>query len=159
MDIPSGIMIQREGKQYGPYTFEETAEYLQTGRLSISDTAWDPKSGTWTTLGLIRGIKWVAPAPQSAPPPPRQAGPSGRNVVILIVVGFFWWMFFCIVPFIVACAGAGFVAGLLPPENGAAAGSVAGAAVGSALGFPLFVGSLVLTIWMTAKGMLPGTRK
>lgn len=46
-------LINREGKQYGPYTGEVTVAFLRDGSLSPSDMAWHDGLDEWKALGEL----------------------------------------------------------------------------------------------------------
>lgn len=58
------IYINRAGQQLGPYSIDDTKEYLRMGNLVPTDLAWHEGMPTWKPLSVILGI-----SPTSYPPP------------------------------------------------------------------------------------------
>ncbi len=144
----AGIMISREGQQYGPYTLDQINGYLQTGNLLPTDLAWNALNSTWIPLASFPGIV-------AAPPP----APRKRNVFLLVVMAIVWWMVMFIGTFFVVAFIGGFIAGLTHPSNAREAGRQVGEIIGLWFGLPILFGSLALSIWLTIIGKLPGTGK
>jgi hypothetical protein len=149
------VTISRNGQQFGPYTMDQVRSYLQAGNLVASDLAYDQRSQAWVPLSQFLGVLGLPGIPAPPPPPPGR----DRNVIVLILLAIAWWLFLGILIFFVACIFAGMVAGMMDPPHAHEAGRAAGAWVGNFLGLPIFGVSLVLSIWLTVIGKLPGTGK
>lgn len=61
-------MVAREGKTFGPYSIAQMREYLQTGRLSNTDSVWAKGMESWAAITTILPEASAPPAP--VPPPP-----------------------------------------------------------------------------------------
>jgi hypothetical protein len=59
------IFIQRDGKQFGPYTAEEVRDYLSQGSLLPSDLAKQGDLETWVAL---HQLSLQCPAKRTLPP-------------------------------------------------------------------------------------------
>jgi hypothetical protein len=59
-------LINRDGRQFGPYPLEDLRRYLIQGSVLLTDLAWTQGMPTWVPVSQILGI----PAPSAAPPPP-----------------------------------------------------------------------------------------
>ncbi len=68
-------MIQREGKDYGPYSADEAGDLVTQGALSLDDLAWKEGGDDWVRLKEL--LAETPPAPPNPPapasPPPDQA--------------------------------------------------------------------------------------
>jgi hypothetical protein len=137
------ISIARNGQKFGPYTIEQVNEYLASGQLLHSDLAWYEGLPEWIPLGTLEGIS-VAPPPP--PPPPVRK----RSVVRLILMGFVWSVIFWFGLLMVT----GGIVGAFNPQHA----EEAGRKFGEILGGPFLLISMILAIFLTVKGKLPGTR-
>ena len=57
------IYINRDGKQFGPYTLEDVNAYLASGELSGDDMAWYEGAANWIPLRLMEGVQAPATNP------------------------------------------------------------------------------------------------
>jgi len=71
------IHVNCNGQQYGPYTPEELAVYLQQGAISTSDWAWHEGLADWVQISQLNigvgAIQTVQPAAENTPVPDAQA--------------------------------------------------------------------------------------
>lgn len=62
------IYINRNGEDFGPYTFEEVRTYSKEGALQANDLAWYEGCQDWIVLAKIPGLfTSPPPAPESIP--------------------------------------------------------------------------------------------
>src|SRR5271168_2728634 len=61
------IYITRNGERYGPYSLAEAQEHVRSGRLAMSDMAWQEGLPNWIPLNQIPGFTFVRPAAPVAP--------------------------------------------------------------------------------------------
>ena len=59
-------LINRDGRQFGPYSLEDLRRYLIQGSVLLTDLAWTQGMPTWVPVSQILGI----PAPSAAPAQP-----------------------------------------------------------------------------------------
>ncbi len=115
--------------------------YLQSGNVAPDDLAWN--GATWVPVASLLGVLPTAPPPT--------AGRS-RHVALLILMAVVWWLILWLVPCVILISI--FIA-ITNPHDPSEAGKMLGRYVGA----PLMLGALALSIWLTAIGKLPGTRK
>jgi len=48
--------VQRGGKTYGPYTWEQIVEHSRGGRIGRRDKILDPRTGAWTKPAQVSGL-------------------------------------------------------------------------------------------------------
>ena len=70
------IVVQRDGKEYGPYPLSAVTDYLNQGQLDSEDDARLSSETAWKKLGELMASP--AAAPSTPPPPP----PSFSEVTI-----------------------------------------------------------------------------
>jgi hypothetical protein len=84
------IYIHRDGEQFGPYSVEQTRDYMASGNLLPGDLAWHEGATDWVPLANLDGIASPAPSLVSAPeqavrpawvPPRRTDAPWSQMVV------------------------------------------------------------------------------
>jgi hypothetical protein len=74
------IYIHRNGEQFGPYSPEQTRDYLASGNLVADDLAWHEGAAAWAPLSQIAELfPAAAPATPPAPQAPRAAIPPRRT--------------------------------------------------------------------------------
>src|SRR5271155_3238424 len=61
------IYITRSGQRYGPYSLAEAQEHVRSGKLVMSDLAWQEGLPNWIPLNQIPGFSFVRPAAPVAP--------------------------------------------------------------------------------------------
>lgn len=135
------ITVHRNGNLFGPYTLDQINTYLVAGKLFSNDIGWYEGAVQWVPLGGISGV--IVPP---APPPPLASRSTVKLAFLIIVWTFIFWFGLLVMT--------GFMAGVLNPKDGAAAGRQAG----ESLSGILFLLSLALSIWFTHAGKLPGTK-
>ena len=64
------ILINKNGKQLGPFSLEEARAQVLSGQLTANDWAWPDGASKWVRLKDVPGFSAVAtgPAPTDAPP-------------------------------------------------------------------------------------------
>ncbi len=55
--------LSRDGKQYGPYSWEEIIYFVRKGKLGRRDLLWSQSSGGWLRAEQLPGLFSAAPAP------------------------------------------------------------------------------------------------
>ena len=68
------IHVNRNGQQFGPYTFEELASFLQQGSISRDDWAWHEGLANWVQISQL---DMTGDELQAVP----QAGESAQQVL------------------------------------------------------------------------------
>lgn len=74
------IHINRDGQNYGPYSLDETRQYLASGNLVETDLAWFEGAPNWMPLSQVPGVAPARPAtpgPAAAPMAASRAAPAG----------------------------------------------------------------------------------
>jgi len=86
------IYIAKEGKQLGPYSFDEVRRQRDSGEIQESDFAWHEGLAQWTPLAQIPGLNLSATGPVPGLPIPPAVGvsksgnPTGMRVVTAVVI-------------------------------------------------------------------------
>jgi membrane protein YdbS with pleckstrin-like domain len=95
------LLINKDGKQLGPYSLDEARAQVLAGRLAPTDWAWPDGANDWVLLKDVPGFSLTAPpattpspAPAvTAPPPPEEELWSGHPSQILnLSIYIFWGM-------------------------------------------------------------------
>ena len=50
------ILVNRDGRHLGPYTYDQACQLLAEGKLHTWDIAWPDGSREWVTLDQIDGL-------------------------------------------------------------------------------------------------------
>ena len=69
------IHISRDGQQSGPYTLEDTQQYLASGQLLPTDMAWNEGATDWMPQDQLLA-QAAPPAVPGAPPAPGAVAPA-----------------------------------------------------------------------------------
>ena len=77
------ILVNRDGRHLGPYTYDQACQLLAEGKLHTWDLAWPDGSREWVTLDQIDGLSDRAlPCANNAepmrPPPLRQLSKAAQ---------------------------------------------------------------------------------
>jgi hypothetical protein len=131
------ITITRNGRQFGPYTFDQTNLYLALGRLSGAELASQEGVSQWVPLSSIPGVVMPPPAPRSL----------GRLILMTLVWSAAFWFGSLLI--------AGAIAGALHPAEA----TKAGREIGESLSGVFLLLSMLVSIRLTTAGVLPGTAK
>lgn len=68
------LLINKDGKQLGPYGLDEARALVLSGQLAADDWAWPDGATKWVPLREVPGFATTAPpAPGSPPAPPASA--------------------------------------------------------------------------------------
>ena len=78
-----GIILRRDGQQFGPYTREETVRYLNNGSLFLGDLARVEGENQWRSLSAVLGAE--APQPAQHPPLPSQPKVSSTRALLIVM--------------------------------------------------------------------------
>jgi hypothetical protein len=65
--------VARNGKAWGPITFDDLKRAALDGRLSPDDLVWEPRMVDWQPASQVSGLWGPPPLPQEAQPPPSLA--------------------------------------------------------------------------------------
>jgi membrane protein YdbS with pleckstrin-like domain len=88
------ILINRQGRQLGPYSLDEARDLVRAGRLDPADWAWPDGATQWVPLREVTGLSDLANAPPATPPAPVTGEEqlwSGRPSQILNFRLYFIW--------------------------------------------------------------------
>jgi len=61
------LLINKDGKQLGPYSLDEARALVLSGHLDAIDWAWTDGATQWVPLNEVPGFSSAPPAPSSAP--------------------------------------------------------------------------------------------
>jgi membrane protein YdbS with pleckstrin-like domain len=64
------LLINKDGKQLGPYSLDEARALVLSGRLAASDWAWPDGATDWVALKDVPGFSVTTPAPPAQPAAP-----------------------------------------------------------------------------------------
>jgi membrane protein YdbS with pleckstrin-like domain len=64
------LLINKDGKQLGPYSLDEARALVLSGRLDADDWAWPDGATEWVALKDVPGFSAKTPAPPAAPSAP-----------------------------------------------------------------------------------------
>ena len=64
------LLINKDGKQLGPYSLDETRALVLSGKLDASDWAWPDGATDWVHLKDVPGFSVAKPPAPTAPPAP-----------------------------------------------------------------------------------------
>jgi len=67
------LLINKDGKQLGPYSLDEARAFVLSGQLAPGDWAWPDGATDWVHLKDVPGFSDAKPAPRTAPSPPATA--------------------------------------------------------------------------------------
>jgi membrane protein YdbS with pleckstrin-like domain len=70
------LLINKDGKELGPYSLDEARELVLSGELDASDWAWPDGATQWIHLKDIPGFASAAPGKPTAPPSALPGGTS-----------------------------------------------------------------------------------
>jgi len=62
------LLINRDGKQLGPYSLDEARALVLSGKLDLNDWAWPENATEWIALGDVPGFASTKPAPPASQP-------------------------------------------------------------------------------------------
>jgi membrane protein YdbS with pleckstrin-like domain len=72
------LLINKDGKQLGPYSLDEARALVLSGQLDTADWAWPDGATDWIHLKDVPGFSSTKPAPPAAAPSaPASAAPAG----------------------------------------------------------------------------------
>jgi uncharacterized RDD family membrane protein YckC len=77
------IHINRDGQNFGPYTLDETRQYLASGNLIESDLAWFEGAANWMPLSQVPGVGPARPAVPGPAAAPVAASPAAAPVAAM----------------------------------------------------------------------------
>ena len=63
------LLINKDGKQLGPYSLDEARALVLTGELKATDWAWSDGATKWVPLKEVPGFAPSVPAATATPPP------------------------------------------------------------------------------------------
>jgi len=91
------LLINKDGRQLGPYGLEEARALVLSGSLSATDWAWPDGATQWTALKDVPGFSPTAINPATPPPPPAASATGeeelwrGHPSQVLILKLYFLW--------------------------------------------------------------------
>src|ERR1700761_3084111 len=59
--FPMTLYITRNGQQLGPYSLEQTQQFVAAGNLVLTDLAWYERLATWIPLAQVPGFDAQTP--------------------------------------------------------------------------------------------------
>ena len=68
--FPMSLLINKDGKQLGPYSLDEARALVLSGRLAASDWAWPDGATDWVALKDVPGFSVTTPATPAQPAAP-----------------------------------------------------------------------------------------
>lgn len=73
--------LHKDGKQYGPYTWEELTAFAREGRVTPGDSVWNSGMAAWVPAAAVAGLIPNAPedGPQGGEAPSRAIPPSNPD--------------------------------------------------------------------------------
>jgi hypothetical protein len=92
MSMADQWYLSREGKQYGPYTWEKVIEYSHTGKIDRTDLLWSQSTGSWLRADQVPGLMPIESSNSRKPPVkkrPAFLAIGGLLAVTLLVVVLF----------------------------------------------------------------------
>lgn len=81
--------LNRDNEQYGPYTWEETLDYLRSGRIGPEDLLWNQSLNRWTKVRHIPQLKAVMESSKSPGGRKRLlwfVAPAAAAIILLVVL-------------------------------------------------------------------------
>jgi hypothetical protein len=134
------IYLTKDGKQLGPYTFDEARRQRDSGAIKDSDFAWHEGLAQWTPLAQIAGFNLsptgLPPGPPIPPPigASQRGDPTGMRIVTAVVIfGISFIVLFCVVALVALMIG-GAISGAQAAIDQNAQGFNQGQAVGQEAG-------------------------
>jgi membrane protein YdbS with pleckstrin-like domain len=73
------LLINKDGKQLGPYSLDEARALVLSGQLAATDWAWPDGATEWIRLKEVPGFSSAPPAALSVPPAPAAAMAAGEQ--------------------------------------------------------------------------------
>src|SRR5271155_4230510 len=73
------LLINKDGKQLGPYSLDETRSLVLSGQLDPGDWAWLDDATDWVHLKDVPGFSQAKPAPVAGPSAPATAGAAAEQ--------------------------------------------------------------------------------
>jgi membrane protein YdbS with pleckstrin-like domain len=70
------VLVNKDGRQLGPYTLDEARALVLSGKLAADDWAWTDGAAQWIVLKDVPGF---SPSAASAPPGAPPSSPTGEE--------------------------------------------------------------------------------
>ena len=104
------LLINKDGKQLGPYSLDEARALVRSGRLDESDWAWLDGATEWVALKDVPGYSSPKPAPSAPPAQPSAPAEAERELwrghpsQVLNFTIYLFWALVMILALVVALA-------------------------------------------------------
>lgn len=88
------MLINKDGKQLGPYSLDQARALVLSGELAATDWAWPDGATEWVRLKEVPGFSSTAPAAPAMPPAPTTGEEElwrGRPSQVLNFTTYFSW--------------------------------------------------------------------
>jgi membrane protein YdbS with pleckstrin-like domain len=99
------LLINKDGKQLGPYSLDEARALVLSGQLEATDWAWPDGATEWSHLKDVPGYSSSASAPSAPPPAPATAEQEmwhGHPSQLLNFDVYIFWAIVLIIALVVA---------------------------------------------------------